>query len=238
VPRSAWPPAALALFRYVAAHVSDDNDYLQPTARDTGGVLCQRLSASGEFVGDTICVAGYPALDCCQLEGGSDELTAYNRPSDPAFCGHGMLHISSFVTAGREQLRKRGAKRAVYKILMCEHGLSDRWVPPMRGQCRGWLDAASDAALLLRHPWGVSFAAATGSQADGQVLLCCQSAEDDEASPVVQLPSCGCAALASANSGGLTGIFFYHTRGMDCGVAAPLGGVATGIRKANYITHV
>jgi len=71
---------------YIAAHVSEGGDYLRPTPRDTGGVLRQRLTPAGAFDGATEAFAGYPRTTDGRC----------NRPSDPAFCQHGALHVSSF----------------------------------------------------------------------------------------------------------------------------------------------
>ena len=213
---------------YVASHVSDDSDYLRPTQQDTGGVLCQRLTPTGEFAGRTHCVAGYP-LQISHPLGIPKGDQAFNRPSDPVFCDHGMLHVSSFATT--PAARETGMRRVVYKVDL--HASLPALRPLLQSRCLGWLEASSEKQLL-RNAWGISFA-------NGEMLVCCQSAEGDEESPVVRLPSCGCAAVPARPAGcfdGVRGVPPFRPKGINCGVATPFGGAASNIKRANYITHL
>ena len=75
-------------------------------------MLRQRLAPDGDFEGETEAWAGFG------VEGVAAG-AALNRPSDPSFCRHGVLHVSSFVTcasAGHAALAARGARRAAYKL--------------------------------------------------------------------------------------------------------------------------
>ena len=195
---------------YLAAHESEGGDYLQPTARNTGGVLRQRLTPGGDFDGDTEAWVGFGAG------------VALNRPSDPAFCKHGVLHVSSFVTAesaGHAALAARGARRAVYKLAQEKH-LSG-------GLCVGWLEA-SQGAELLRDVWGVSFAP------DGAgAFICCQAADDlSPPEPLVRLDGCGCDdgwdALVSPKP-------LPQPSGFCCGRATAFCGGGARVKNANYI---
>ena len=151
---------------------------------------------------------------------------ALNRPSDPAFCKHGVLHVSSFVTAesaGHAALAARGARRAVYKLAQEKH-LSG-------GLCVGWLEA-SQGAELLRDVWGVSFAP------DGAgAFVCCQAADDLPPpelppEPLVRLEGCGCDdgsdALVSPGPPPQPTAFC-------CGRATALCGGSARIKSANYV---
>ena len=72
---------------YIAAHAADGGDYMQPTETNTGLILRQKLHPeTGSFDGPLSRYAlgnrfGKPML---------------NRPSDPRFCSHGFLHVSSY----------------------------------------------------------------------------------------------------------------------------------------------
>eukprot|EP00964_Phaeocystis_antarctica_P055737 scaffold32802_cov61-Phaeocystis_antarctica.AAC.6 len=208
---------------YLAAHVNDGVHYLQPTAHDTGGVLRQRLAPNGDFDGLTEAWAGFDASP----GGGFAAGTALNRPSAPAFCKHGVLHVSSFVTGeSAELLKERGAWRAVYKFASLASLAG--------GLCVGWLEA-SQGAGLLDHVWGVSFAP------DGAgAFVCCQAADDQPPpEPLVRLEGCGCNDGSDALvSPGPPPQLYYplpQPTAFCCGRATALCGGSARIKSANYV---
>jgi hypothetical protein len=206
-------------------------------------VLRQRLEANGAFDGDTELWAGFGAPP-----GGVFAGAALNRPSAPAFCQHGVLHVSSFVTeesAGHEALAARRMKRAVYKFAshaslakLKRMGGGECYpggLPPFSGGlCVGWLQANHEGAEpnqgdeLLRDAWGVSFAL---DDAGGAFV--CGQADDDQPDPVVRLERCGCSNAVVTSPGPPA-----QPSAFDYGRATALGikcGGSARVKQANYI---
>lgn len=217
---------------YVAAHVADDGDFLVPTAHDTGGVLRQVLRADGSFGSAAFC-CGYPPSDLS----GTPHWRCFNRPSDPAFCEHGALHVTSFVCPTTPE-------RAVFKINVLEskvlysinQGVQPPWGELYMGQCIARLvPTNSDGHQLLREAWGLSFA-------PGEALVCCQSAAADgggapHLAPLVRLEGCGCGDIERARLQAVEQGDAELPR-LRCGTATVLAGASAGIQHANYVTHV
>eukprot|EP00617_Octactis_speculum_P014257 CAMPEP_0185760814 /NCGR_PEP_ID=MMETSP1174-20130828/19737_1 /TAXON_ID=35687 /ORGANISM="Dictyocha speculum, Strain CCMP1381" /LENGTH=264 /DNA_ID=CAMNT_0028441789 /DNA_START=438 /DNA_END=1229 /DNA_ORIENTATION=+ len=157
---------------FVAANVSEDGEYRLPTRTNTGCILSQELNKDGSFRGTTQkCVSNHkgPGL---------------NRPSDPAFCIHGCLLVSSFVSP------TNGTRRRVYKFgyTTGETLASFRNFRHERDgvtmECQGWLGAESGDSDLFSAPWGIS------CTPGGEV--CVTSHNLDSAVSLVKLESCGC----------------------------------------------
>lgn len=155
---------------FIAGYLFDEGDfsYRLPTQQDTGRILRLDLEADGSFrKGPNGFTRGYyidmpPPQTVDVAEEGRTMVhiqppMALNRPSNPAFCRHGVLHVASFV------IERRGYKRRIQKII--PHGF------PWRGettfdQCPmhlGWLEQEKEESDEQRtiystpHPWGISF---------------------------------------------------------------------------------
>ena len=208
---------------YIAAHVSEEGgDYEQPTHRNTGCLLLQRLTPGGAFDGPTRHFAGYPFPG-----------VHYNRPSDPAFCSHGCVHISTFERPG-------SSRRVVLKIISeASNGLEP-------GDCVGFLQVEPTCDALLHNPWGLSFGT---SDAERDVLVAsCHTPCVDEAhgtaASVVRVDSCGCAcgsllqpppASTTSSSPPLSTVCGRRLQPRACGRAVALVG---SLQQANYVMHL
>jgi hypothetical protein len=162
---------------FIAAHRSDHGSVLVPTSRNTGKILRLDLEDDGSFMVDR---EGYPIGYYEQLlEQVSETDTSFvafnlNRPSNPVFCPHGILHVSSFVSS------VEGERRRIRRFACSGYP----WVGPTRDL--GWLEEDGPADENKVNPWGVGF-----SQRKGEVFATCANAHS--ASPcLVKMASCGC----------------------------------------------
>jgi len=181
---------------FIAAHVSDETDYQQPTSVNTGVILRLDLERDGSFQKDG---DGYPigySKEVFQVtrftdDGilGMDPTTNLNRPSNPAFCRHGILHVSSFVSAAEgERRRIRRFACLGFPWTGTECRTNDR---PWSGNVDlGCLEEnePTRAGVNRVNPWGVAC-----SQASDEVFVTCSDTTTGSSSPcLAKFASCGC----------------------------------------------
>lgn len=215
---------------YVAAHVADDLEYTQPTSENTGCILRQCLNPStGAFAGGLHVFAfrGHDAFAGALL----------NRPSDPRFCSHGVLHVSSYAN-GRHGTDS--SDRLVYKIDTAfsafpgrpagslfagyDEGRAHR-LPHRLGTVIGYLRARGESASLIKHAWGIS-----ASPSDLGMCITCHG--EGAPAPVVRLRTCGCAAAGLTIAAATVGFI----RPFDCGEAE--AATTLPLEAPNCVLHV
>lgn len=215
---------------YVAAHVADDLAYTQPTSEDTGCILRQLLDpTTGSFTGGLHVFAfrGHDVFAGALL----------NRPSDPRFCSHGVLHVSSYAR-GRHGLQL--SDRLVYKIDTAfsafpgrpagslfagyDEGRAHR-LPHRLGTIIGYLKASGESASLIKHAWGIS-----ASPSDLSMCVTCHG--EDAPAPVVRLQTCGCAAAGLTLAAATVGFI----RPFSCGEAQAV--TTSPVQAPNCVLHI
>ena len=112
--------------------------------------------SDGSFCGPISGVAGYPRTNLSAHFSSCPRWRCFNRPSDPAFCQHGALHVTSFVSP-------TSPERAVFKVNVLENHSIPQATRPQHaqlypGQCIGRLVPSNgEGCQLLREAWGLSF---------------------------------------------------------------------------------
>ena len=165
-------------YLYIAAHVSDGGNYVEPTPQSTGAILRQRLDATGSFAGP-LHDAFSPTAGILRTPDLTDPTSfgpQLNRPAEPRFCSHGCLHVSSFI--GPKDRRRRVYKFGT-ELLNC----SDVRLRLTRCFYLGWLWADQGGDELLEDAWGLDFSSKG-------VTISCHG--PSAIAPVVRLASCGC----------------------------------------------
>ena len=194
---------------YIAAHVSEGGDYRVPTRTNSGCVMRCPLNADGSFLPydaanqvwrednrfDSELYASGGAR-CYGVVPGTNR-DGLNRPSNPSFCRHGFLHISSFFGPLDEGQR---SERLVFKFKIPYVPVDSRF-KLRRGEheydlhldqeCRmGFLVTSPGDDESLDEPQEAPGGIATSL--DGRVFAACHSPYP----ALVSLASCGCESLA------------------------------------------
>ena len=199
----------------IAGHRADGEDYRTPTPNFTGRILRLDLAPDGSFErrlhrrsGQLRCgyyVEPISLQRSADLHGRVilDTPLRLNRPSDPQFCSHGILHVSTFVSGSD------GPQRRIEKFT-CRgypwNGGDD--AKAHEPKSLGWLEAETGlkGASGSYYPWGIAF-----SQSTNEVYVSCIGP-----SPVcvVKLATCGCENVLGQMSG--------SPHAIPCGKAAVL----------------
>lgn len=192
---------------YVSAHWSDGGDYREPTPTNTGRLFAQDFLSSGDGFATT--ASGHPTYRPVDLPQG-----ILNRPSNPAVCRHGCVHVSSFVN----DPALPPFSRRIHKY---------RDLRPPRGSVHlGHLESTSGAELLCA-PAGLAFTA------DGRLLV---TSHREDQPCLVELSSCGCESLeADFEPGGRDDD--EHSFAIACGAARVVVGAGV-LDQVNYVLPI
>jgi len=128
---------------YVAGHTERvaEGDFRTPTSEDTGAIMQIFLNRDGSFFSVVVKMPFSNRL---------------NRPSNPAFCSHGIMHVPSYASTTTEN----GIDKVVRRVYRFREGPR----PPAGNVNRdlhpaGWLDTASvEHRRILEQVWSISFA--------------------------------------------------------------------------------
>ena len=158
---------------YIAGHVNfePESDYRYPTTTNTGRILRLDLEQDGSFQKDRDGLPfGYVPVRTIPL----------NRPSDPQFCRHGAMHVSSFCSS------QEGQRRQVYKFAVSgvQWEVGTKWVFSSSTH-PFYLEEECEPGQTSVNPWGVAF-----SRQGGCIYVTCQS--DAQHRCLVEFPTCGC----------------------------------------------
>ena len=184
---------------YIAGHFHDETvlDYRLPTSVNSGRILRLNLEPDGSFEKTN---EGLPRGYWCLRMGyladeennnSSRELDLQlNRPTNPVFCRHGILHVSSFIS------QSHGSERRIYKMFCPQQ----EQVPNLG---LGYLQ--DDLGTVQQEgttpgPWGVAFSnksdevfatcSKTKNQSDSSSSLDAQN--KTSSSCLLKLSTCGC----------------------------------------------
>ncbi|CAB9510092.1 expressed unknown protein [Seminavis robusta] len=197
----------------IAGHVSDEGDYRQPTDTPTGAILRLDIDpTNGSFQRNPQrhgTIMGYYAIP-------APPSLALNRPSDPQYCRHGILHVSTFApnASGGRRIQKFSLLKQ--QINNHEEELIRHW---------GWLQEADHF-----HPWGIAF-----SNKTDQVFLTSTnhaSTSNVNGGQVLRLPTCGCHHLDLASND-------TPPRAISCGnLTALVDGQHAVLNQPNYVLSI
>lgn len=229
---------------FIAAHQGEDGlDATLPTQNDTGRILQIDLDTDGSFQ------SGFYSVD-------TPAPVRLNRPTEPAFCEHGILHVSSFVKTNdndhggdddnNNNTRGASPTRVIYKFT----GSKFHWLrrPTILDvTARDAVGPLCDAALppIPPPPRCLGYLQPTRINdrarmlrpggvafARGHVYVTQQqelSSENHDSHPsVLKLDTCGCTAEILNRLWDADPESFSACRGLDCGDVTVL---ATGLDK-------
>lgn len=222
---------------YIAGHVvdADDGDYRRRTRQDTGRILRLDLESDGSFRKDASgnLVVGYYVDEMPPLFSDSEDPLELNRPSNPSFCTHGIMHVSSF-----DWSSERAIERRIYKLTCGQFSWLKRHtdkdtsgqheVPCREPAYLGWLEAKTEDQEKLSQPWGVAF-----SPTGIAYVTSHHTPEGTDSPSILQLKSCGCDPDSML-------VDYFKTReprAWSCGDVTVLADSKT-FQSANYVLPV
>ncbi|CAB9502470.1 expressed unknown protein [Seminavis robusta] len=167
----------------IAGHICGEGDFRQPTDTPTGAILCLDLQPNGSFQRNQRqgTIVGYYAIP-------APASLALNRPSDPQYCRHGMLHVSTFApnATGGRRIQKFCLPKQQKPPNNHGEDVIRHW---------GWLQEADRV-----NSWGIAFSTKTD-----QVFLTSSNTRNsanatNNGGQILQLPTCGCHQLDLASN--------------------------------------
>eukprot|EP00934_Nitzschia_sp_Nitz4_P001895 Nitzschia sp. Nitz4//scaffold13_size275219//141696//143036//NITZ4_000877-RA/size275219-processed-gene-0.157-mRNA-1//-1//CDS//3329536023//1895//frame0 len=170
---------------YIAGHECDDGDYRDPTREDTGYILRLNLAEDGSFAKRIdgrprgFYVHMPPPRMVEMTEEGRTVIHVYNalrlnRPSNPTFCRHGILHVSTFL--GTEH----GRRRRIQKLAPVDPRWKNLWPLDL-----GWLDVNSPDGPI--DPWEIAH-----SKTTDEIFVTTFTQSPSTSPSLVKLETCGC----------------------------------------------